>query len=192
MLFLQAQGLLDDPHRAATPASLARLIDRLGYVQVDSINRVDRGHHLTLGARLYGYQPRHLHHLLVKRRSLFEHFTHDSSVIPTRWFGHWKLRFQVIRKRMDARPYWRKILGGRRQAVLEHVLGRIRQEGPLMSRDFETRERVDGHWWGVDTRCVIDWPMRAAITQGARASVTSPWPLTAAARISAAKTGRLS
>ena len=94
MLFMQAQGLLDDPYRRANPSNLARVIDGLGFVQLDSINVLDRAHHLTLAARLYDYRPRHLTHLLERRRSLFEHWTHDASAIPTRWHRHWKPRFR--------------------------------------------------------------------------------------------------
>ena len=60
-LFLGAQGLLDDPTRRATPAVTRRLVHKLGYVQVDSINVIERAHHLILASRLDGYEPRMLH-----------------------------------------------------------------------------------------------------------------------------------
>ena len=56
-LLLGAQGLLDDPRRKATPDVLYELVERMGFVQVDSINIVERAHHLTLAARLQGYRP---------------------------------------------------------------------------------------------------------------------------------------
>ena len=90
-LLMDAQCLLATPDRRATAASLARLVQRLGYVQLDSINVVDRGHHLTLAARLAGFQPRHLEHLLERRRDLFEHWTHDASAIPAEWFARSEL-----------------------------------------------------------------------------------------------------
>ena len=74
-----AQGLLDDPGRKATKASLARLIKRLGFVQMDSINVVERAHHLTLHSRMDGYEQGHFTRLLEKDRFLFEHWTHDAS-----------------------------------------------------------------------------------------------------------------
>src|SRR5215468_2185689 len=85
-LFLEAQGLLDDPARPATARSVARLIDRLGFVQLDSINRVERAHHLILGARLDRYRPALLDRLAFKDRHLFEHRTHDASYIPVSLF----------------------------------------------------------------------------------------------------------
>jgi uncharacterized protein YcaQ len=149
ILFMQTQGLLDDPRRTANPASLARLIDRLGYVQLDSINVVDRGHHLTLGARLHDYRPRHLTHLLEKRRSLFEHWTHDASVIPTRWYPHWKPRFKRFQTSPRARRWAERRMGAGSQKIIAHVKRRLRREGPLMSKHFEAPEGMKrGSWWG--------------------------------------------
>ncbi|HCZ34264.1 MAG TPA: hypothetical protein DHV93_12935, partial [Holophagaceae bacterium] len=70
-LFLGAQGLLDDPGRRATAASLQKLIEALGFVQVDTINVVARAHDLTLFSRLDGYRPEQLRKLLEDKRSLF-------------------------------------------------------------------------------------------------------------------------
>ncbi len=64
ILLMQAQGLLDDPSRPASAAEVWRLVRRLGFVQVDSINVVERGHHLTLGTRLQQYRPSQLAQLL--------------------------------------------------------------------------------------------------------------------------------
>ena len=79
-LFLSAQGLLDDPTAPATRRSVLSLVERLGFVQVDSINVVARAHHLTLAARMDRYRPTHLTPLLERDRSLFEHWTHDASM----------------------------------------------------------------------------------------------------------------
>ena len=84
LLLMGAQGLLDDPARAATHASLRALVERMGFVQLDSINVVERAHHLTLASRSDGYRHEHLSRLLERERSLFEHWTHDASAIPTK------------------------------------------------------------------------------------------------------------
>ena len=147
LLLMQAQGLLDDPTKRATPATLSRLIDRLGFVQVDSINVVDRGHHLTLAARLHDYRPRHLEHLLERRRSLFEHWTHDASAIPSQWYAHWKPRFRRFTR---SAPRWlERRMGPDHAKIIAHVRGRLRREGPLMAKDFEAPEGTKrGSWWG--------------------------------------------
>src|SRR5215212_2204685 len=93
MLLMGAQGLLSDPTRAATPKSLLELVRRMGFVQLDSINYVERAHHLTLFSRSDGYRREHFARLLERDRSLFEHWTHDASAVPAEWFAHWKPRF---------------------------------------------------------------------------------------------------
>jgi hypothetical protein len=147
-LFLAAQGLCDDPARRATVAAVAKLIDRLGFVQVDSIQRVERAHHLILGARLDGYRPALLDRLAFERRAVFEHWTHDAAYIPVSLFPHWKLRFAQREKRMRAHRWFAKRLGGDPDATLDRVHARIVREGALRARDFERAvDRPAQGWW---------------------------------------------
>ena len=147
-LFLGAQGLLEDPARRATTASLQGLIERLGFVQVDTINVLARAHDLTLFSRLDGYRPEQLKKLLEGKRSLFEGFTHDASAIPTAFFRHWKPRFERDRARFHAHAWWQYHFRGTDGAqVVKDVKARIEGEGPLKSSDFEHPEKR-GPWWG--------------------------------------------
>ena len=149
ILLMQAQGLLDDPSRPASAAQVWRLVRRLGFVQVDSINVVERGHHLTLGTRLQQYRPSQLAQLLERRRSLFEHWTHDASVIPSIWFAHWKPRFRRFSNSPRRSRWIDQRLGDDPKGVLAHVERRLRREGPLMSRHFEAEEGSGrSSWWG--------------------------------------------
>ena len=147
-LLLGAQGLLDDPTRRVTTASLQVLIERLGFVQVDTINVLARAHDLTLFSRLDGYLPEQLMKLLEDKRSLFEGFTHDASAVPTAFFHHWKPRFARDRARIQAHAWWQYHFRGTDGAqVVKDVKARIEQEGPLKSSDFEHPEKR-GPWWG--------------------------------------------
>jgi uncharacterized protein YcaQ len=147
-LLLRGQGLLDDPARRATPAAVERAIRALGYVQIDSINRIERAHHLILAARFDDYTHARLEHLLERKRTLFEHWTHDASVIPVEWYPHWKPRFRRWERWAETRPRVKERLGPRPRAVLRDVLARIEAEGPLTSADFEhVRERKGAGWW---------------------------------------------
>ena len=92
-LFLDRHGLCEQPSGTGKGTDLAAVIDRIGFVQVDSINTVARAHHMILFARRPAYRARNLAQLLEREHSLFEHWTHDASVIPTRNFPHWRLRF---------------------------------------------------------------------------------------------------
>ncbi|MEA2603275.1 MAG: uncharacterized protein QOF89_4267 [Acidobacteriota bacterium] len=149
-LLLGAQGLLDDPRRKATPDVLYNLVEKMGFVQVDSINIVERAHHLTLASRLQGYRPALLTRLLERERRLFEHWTHDASAIPTAWYSYWRPRFERYRARVLEHPWWLERVGPDPQRVFAHVRERLVREGPLMARDFEDErpEGTDKTWWG--------------------------------------------
>ncbi|MGH7292547.1 MAG: DNA glycosylase AlkZ-like family protein, partial [Myxococcota bacterium] len=110
-LFLEAQGLLDDPARRASVKAVERLVAKLGFVQVDSISRIERAHHLTLGARLDGYRPELLDRLAFEKRALFEHWTHDAALIPTELFPHWRPRFAGFAEHAPRKSWFRTRLG---------------------------------------------------------------------------------
>jgi len=146
---MHAQGLLDDPARSASPAVLRRMIERMGFVQIDSINVIERAHHLTLRSRLANYRREHLRVLHEARRDLFEHWTHDASLIPVAFFAHWhhrKKRFAIDNPRVHA--WLRKRLGKDSGRLIDEVLARIDREGPMQSRDFEHSPGQTGAWWG--------------------------------------------
>jgi uncharacterized protein len=148
-LLLGAQGLLDDPRRRATREVLDELIHRMGFVQLDSINVVERAHHLILAARLQGYRPAMLGRLLERDRRLFEHWTHDASAIPTIWYRFWTLRFERHADRIRRSAWWRERMGPEPERVIAHVRQRLAREGPLLTRDFEHEANGgSGKWWG--------------------------------------------
>ena len=63
----------------ATPAAVAHL----GYVQIDTINVIERSHHHILYSRIPGYRREHLHQAQTIDKSVFEYWTHALSYIPT-------------------------------------------------------------------------------------------------------------
>ncbi len=148
-LLLGGQGLLDAPEQA-TAESVYGLVRRLGYVQIDSINVVERAHHLILAARLRGYRPSLLQGLLERRRRLFEHWTHDAAAIPTAWFPYWHERFERYRRELPRRPWWRERMGSRPRAVIAQVRARLEGGGPLLARELAAGNGRGGtsSWWG--------------------------------------------
>lgn len=161
-LFLAAQGLLTEPdvRTPAKPAALRRVIEGLGFVQLDSINTVARAHDLILWTRLPGYKPALLDQLLYKERFLFEHWTHDASAIPTAFYPHWRHRFARDAVRLRENRWWRGLLGERCDEVLEHVRSRISREGPLRSADFEHPERRGPFWGWKPQKAALDYLWR--------------------------------
>lgn len=148
-LLLGAQGLLDDPARrgAGGLASVAKLIERMGLVQIDTINVVERAHHLILATRIEGYDRSSLDALQSpKHHRIFEHWTHDASYIPTIWYPHWRRRFAGY----EPGNWFLQRLGENPEKVIADVLERVRREGPLRSKDFEHNGGNNGSaaWWG--------------------------------------------
>ena len=147
-LLLHLQGLLDDPGRRVTPALLRRTIERMGFVQLDSINIVARAHHMILASRFDAYRPEHLHVLIERRRRLFEHWTHDASVIPTEFFLPWRHRCRRMADSPRNLGWVKSRLGRNWSKTLQAVKDRIADEGPRMSKDFEHKPGQASAWWG--------------------------------------------
>lgn len=145
-LFLH-RHLLDDVRPGAPDdAGLLGTIEQLGFVQLDSITTVERAHHMILRARWPGYRSAQLAPLLEDHRSLFEHWTHDASIIPTAYFPHWKHRFARDRERLVER--WRTWRGDGYLANVDEVLKRIADHGPVSSSEVgEGEDRGSGGWW---------------------------------------------
>jgi uncharacterized protein YcaQ len=123
--------------------AVAPLIRKLGYVQLDSIKIIERAHHHILYSRHTGYRPRHLDRLQAKTPALFEHWTHDSSLIPLELYPHWRHRFAHARSRVAV---WRERFGDDR--VLKTVRDHIEAKGAARARDFAHLGGRTGPWWG--------------------------------------------
>ena len=148
-LLLSLQGLADRPGRKMDPDGLYDLIERMGFVQLDSIVTVERAHHLTLFSRNRTYRRRDLDRLLDDDRRLFEHWTHDASVIPVRWFGHWTHRFRAMAARLRSASWFAERIGPDADRAIADVFDHVRVNGPTMSRDLDTGDgRRAGPWWG--------------------------------------------
>jgi uncharacterized protein YcaQ len=147
-LLLDGQGLLADPARRAGPKAVQKIVEQLGFVQVDSIQRIERAHHLILGARLDDYRAQHLDDVAFGKRALFEHWTHDASMIPMEWFHHWKPRFIKTDVRLRKSRWFSHRLGATPEQTLAIVYARIQREGPLRTSDFErSADKPTTGWW---------------------------------------------
>lgn len=145
-LFLHLHGLSEPVHRKLTDAELADRIERIGFVQVDSVNTVARAHHMILHARNRTYRPRQLKRLLEQDRALFENWTHDASVIPTQFYPYWGQRFRRTADHLRTR--WRKFRRPGFEKEAESVLERIAADGPVMARELggDAPKQASG-WW---------------------------------------------
>jgi len=145
-LFLHRHGLAADPAGAPGIPGLADVISRLGFVQLDSVNTVERAHHMILAARRPAYRQANLATLTERQRGLFEHWTHDASFIPIAFYPHWRFRFERDKVRLADR--WQKWRRDGFEAKFDEVLEHVAKNGPVMARDLGGGEaRGNQGWW---------------------------------------------
>jgi len=142
-LAIRAQGLDGRWRLPKGKEGAAQAIERLGYVQVDTIAVVERAHHHTLWARCPDYTPAMLDELQARDRRVFEYWANAASYLPMADY-----RYYVPRMRAAARRHSAWYLSAEGRKLRAHVLERIRREGPLGSVDFNAPEgRKRGSWW---------------------------------------------
>ena len=132
-LWLGLQGL------AAAPIGkldILEIIRKLGYVQLDSIQNVTRAHHHILWSRNQNCREPMLGQLLAQDRSIFEHFTHDASVLPMEFYPMWTRQFARLEAKVSR---WDAYRTARHNGEHEAIKRRIAAEGPLSSHDFDSR-----------------------------------------------------
>ncbi|MBL9047251.1 MAG: YcaQ family DNA glycosylase [Tabrizicola sp.] len=159
-IFLDRHALAEPPSGPASGQALHDLIERIGFVQVDSINTVARAHDMILWSRRQSYRPPALKRLLEKDRSLWEHWTHDASILPTRLHGVWQHRFQRDEQRLHAN--WKSWFRDGYEAQFDSILNRIAKDGPVGTADVgEGEVRGKGGWWDWHpSKTALEWLWR--------------------------------
>jgi uncharacterized protein YcaQ len=142
---LAAQGFGEPrPAGRVDRRHLRRVLDRIGLIQIDSVNVLVRSQELPLFARL-GPHPRTLINDAVRDGELFEYFVHEASLLPT---DHYHLHRWRMRE-----PYRWSAFGREVEALgdyVEHVYQRVVDEGPIVAGDLKARVGKRGAWWDPD------------------------------------------
>ncbi|MEI6097499.1 MAG: crosslink repair DNA glycosylase YcaQ family protein [Alphaproteobacteria bacterium] len=156
-VFLDRHALAGAPTGPARGADLAQLIDRLGFVQLDSIQTVERAHHMILWARRSSYRPPALKCLHEVDRILWEHWTHDAAILPVHLYRHWQHAFP--RREARLRAHWGKWFRPGYEAQIVGLVDRIRAEGPVSTSDVGMGEaRGAGGWWDWNpSKTALEW-----------------------------------
>ncbi|CUH62965.1 hypothetical protein TG4357_00400 [Thalassovita gelatinovora] len=140
-LWLAAHGLATTPTGQFDPITLVR---NLGFVQLDTIQVVARAHHHILWSRNQNYREPMLETLLAKNRSVFEHFTHDASVLPMEFLPMWQRQFRRMKEKIERSSWY----GGKPSATLRDAIKRrIADEGPLSTHAFDTKIEGPREMW---------------------------------------------
>jgi uncharacterized protein YcaQ len=146
---LAAQGFgAPRPGGPVAKRQILKLIERLGVVQIDSVNVVSRTHYLPAFSRLGAY-PRALLEEVAwgKPRPLFEYWAHEASLLPLSRQPLFRWRMQDAR---DGVGIWKGVARFRREQAdfVERVLNEIATRGPLSASELEMGHKGEGGWWG--------------------------------------------
>ncbi len=157
-LALASQGLADPrPTRAPTGWDLRRVLKRVGLLQIDSVNVLERAHYLPAFSRLGPYDTEALDRLSARSpRRLFEYWGHEASLIGVEL--HPLLRWRMERAANDAWGSMRRIQRDRPDLVAR-VLEAVRERGPIAASELEEkRQRRSGPWWDwSDSKRAMEW-----------------------------------
>jgi uncharacterized protein YcaQ len=144
-LALGAQGLIDPrPSGRVDRRHLRRAVDRMGLIQIDSVNVLVRSQELALFARL-GPHPRSLIFDASRDGELFEYWVHEASHAPVELHP-------LMRWKMNGDHQWKAVtrLQQRRPQFVADVEQRIRDEGPIAAGSLDQRVGPKGPWWDWD------------------------------------------
>lgn len=130
--------------------SSLEIIQRLGYVQIDTLSVAERSHHHVLYSRNSDYTKSDLDNMMLKKE-IFEYWSHAASYLPMNDY-----RFSLLKKRefANGQSHWFV----QNKKMNQYVLDRIKSEGALQSKDFREARDVPTAWY--------DWkPAKIALEQ---------------------------
>src|SRR3712207_6290411 len=129
-IWLRAQRLDEPAPFGDGPDATQAAVEHLGYVQIDTINVIERCHHHILYSRIPRYRREHLRQAQSSDKSVFEYWTHALAYLPARDFRFYLLR---MKQHKSAPRPWFASVG---PDELRKVIKRIRDDGALSIRDI--------------------------------------------------------
>jgi uncharacterized protein YcaQ len=142
-LQIEKQGVGAPPKRA-TKKSIEGVVNRVGCLQIDTINVVERAHYFTLWTRLGQYKKEDLYRLAYEDRRIFEGWGHAMCYMP---MDHYRYIIAANKERARSRVIHTGWFSRVDPDIVDAALERVKKEGPLGSSDFEGKKPSKG-WWG--------------------------------------------
>ncbi|MEO8095684.1 MAG: crosslink repair DNA glycosylase YcaQ family protein, partial [Pseudolysinimonas sp.] len=142
---LAAQGF-GRPYAPVGTRQLNLTLQRLGVLQLDSVNVFERSHYLPLFARLGAYDKAQLDRLTFQKRSQYiEYWAHQAALIPIDTWPLWDWHMQRERSGLGRSKTW----GRSNPKMLEFLLAELAEKGalPASAIEHESNKR-NGPWWG--------------------------------------------
>ncbi len=152
-LHLHAQGFGEKrPTGRVDKRHVRKVFERLGLIQIDSVNVLVRSHYLPLFSRLGPYDRSILDRFAYRDHEAFEYWGHEASLL------HQDLH-PLLRWRMAGQHQW----GGVRRLVedradlIEELHQLVLAEGPASAGELDATEAKKGPWWGWgDTKVALE------------------------------------
>ena len=138
---LAALGLDPQPNLRVSQKDILATIQKMGYLQIDSIQAVRRSQYLVLWSRLGDYDVDWLDQL-YKKGKLFEYYAHGICYLPIEDYPIFRGMILFDDRTGNGWQKW----AGEHPEVIERVLKVIREKGPISSTDFESQTISTG--WG--------------------------------------------
>jgi uncharacterized protein YcaQ len=130
-IWLRAQRLDAEAPFGAGPVAVADAVAHLGYVQIDTINVIERSHHHILFTRIPAYRRADLKRAQSVDKSVFEYWTHALSYVPTQDFRFFLPAMR--RHRRDGHRWFTSV----KPEDSRKVMRLLRQGGALTIRDID-------------------------------------------------------
>lgn len=161
-LAITAQGLhrtVSTTALSASPSKISTTAQRLGLVQIDSVNVLARAHLLALYARVGAFDPACLHRAAYggRRRKLFEYWGHEASLLPVETQPLW--RWRMADARAGTGLYGGLVRFRKENAkFIDAVLAEIETRGPLSAGELTGGGSSRGSWWSwSEGKRAIEW-----------------------------------
>jgi uncharacterized protein YcaQ len=140
-IWLRAQRLDEREPFGAGAEAVAAAVKHLGYVQIDTINVIERCHHHILFSRIPAYRRADLKQAQTTDKSVFEYWAHALAYLPTETLRH----FVVDMKHLKREPG--RSFSSVQPKDLRKVLRLVKRDGALTIRDIEEEPQEKLHLW---------------------------------------------
>ena len=130
-IWLRAQRLDTQAPFGEGPQAAAAAVEHLGYVQIDTINVIERCHHHILWNRIPGYRRADLRQAQSVDKSVFEYWTHALSYVPSKDFRFFVPSMHYHRR--EGHKWFSEV----KPADSRKVMRLLRQDGALTIRDID-------------------------------------------------------
>lgn len=159
---LAAQGFGTPKPVRVTKRHLFSTIQRLGLLQIDSVNVLVRAHYFPPFSRIGPYPSEWLDELAYRKRRLFEYWGHAASLIPVNLFSSFRWRMERAKDGDGVYRGWVRF-AKENAPLIQQVLEQIRQHGPAGAGDVEKAIKQEqlakkaGWWDWSDSKTALEW-----------------------------------